>query len=207
MAINNSSKSAILIKRFESLKDDYLEHNDSLKEIIVSLFEVDEEVALNMWEYLLMRNNGFLKDRKTSFSLCSHPFGDILESKGITYCTELLRKDDFLRESLLLYNGNPTYAINDVLIYLADIKDFSFLSELLGLIGQNRYWEQFFFKEALLGILSARGLNYQVANEESYYSQDLINLLYSFSHQRLNDKEKSVFIIELLYHLEIDLPC
>jgi len=192
----------MLLDSFETLKDDYDENYRQLKDIIVMMFDLDEEIGLRLWKQLINDNIYHLKS--PSDLLSGYPFAEIKKIKGIEFCINLIKTDEFIKESLFLNNGNYTYSNYDVFVYLADHKDYKFLYELLLLTQRNKYCNENIFEKALFSIIRAREINLQT-NKTDYFSEELTNFVYQISNECLAGVNKAKFDIELLYRLnEID---
>lgn len=188
----------MLLDSFETLKDDYDENYRQLKDIIVMMFDINEEIGLRLWKQLINDNIYHLKS--SSYFLSSYPFEEIKKLKGVEFCINLIRTDEFIKESLFLNSESYSYSNYDVFVYLANHKDYKLLYELLLLAQRNKYCNENIFENALFSIIRARRIIMQTKAE--YFSEELTDFLYQISNDFLTGVIKAKFDIELLHRLD-----
>ena len=141
--MKNEERKKILENHFDKLKDDYFdlitqnedEYTSSNLEliadsIIIPMFKLDREQAINMWLYMLKKYSGICPN------MCySDIAGHISEKIGPIETYAVLKKRTFFR--IYLYSEGQYSLDVDPIYYALSVSDFDLADELTDLLSKN----------------------------------------------------------------------
>ena len=55
MKISNEKKKEVLLKNFEIINKNFGENGRAMREVVLKMFPIDTETALEMWKYLIKK--------------------------------------------------------------------------------------------------------------------------------------------------------
>ena len=108
------SKKDKLLRSFDVLKDNFIKNSKSIADIVSKMFELDKEMAIDMWTYLINQYNVEL-GKSDAFDLTGAIFYGGRSSIGEAQMDEIVIKNSTIKNAMFLYNRSVQYSGTDII--------------------------------------------------------------------------------------------
>ena len=206
MKMSNDKKKEIYLENFEIIKDNYDENASSLRDVVVMMFPLDKDVAVEMWKYLLKKYKNQLKTDSEDLVSCIIGGGykligrdamnqiicdDSLIKQSVFSDSCYVRTEPCLCFSLGATGGYASYVeAGDIIKYKIETNDLAVANELLDLVYHNPNKKNSWY-EVLDRLMPAKGIT-----EEAY------DLLEMWCEKVETESERAKLRIKMMAYIE-----
>lgn len=145
MKLTTDEKRQIFFDSFEMFKDDWEKNAKTLTRVIAEVAKFDIDSAIQMWIYVLEKNQRRIK---TNDDITSGVFGNLNED-----AYGIVAKNSFIKEAIFLKSSCPWESI-DLITYFVKKSDYYQANELYELIARNKNKSEFNFSEYISSNIS-----------------------------------------------------
>ncbi len=186
MKMNNEKKKEILLKNFEIIKDNYDDNVSSLGEVIQKMLSLDEDVAIDIWKFILNKYKLRIRERG-SYDIT----GRIIYQIGESRFESIITKSTEIKNALFTecyYTSMQAFFIRELItnnaLQLAD--------ELLNLLYNNKYKEDTWYKI----------MDYAMPRDDSDITSEAYELLEIWCDKVQNKEERAKLSIQTLAFID-----
>ena len=202
MAISKERKQQILIESFDSFKDDWNTHYDTLTQAISKMSKIDFEVAIQMWEYLLKNNSSSVK---ADASITSGIFIEL----SMDMYSKLINKSSLIEN--IFTNGCEVFRMSGIMGYLVKTFNYGVLDILFGYVQKNKNVAETIHHSAIFfsyGVIDDYETNlsrmlHDVINESSDLCEESVDF-FSLWIDKVENKTERLKLSVLLLSRESD---
>ena len=198
MAISNEKKKETLIKNFDILKDNYEENGSSLASVVVKMFKLDADTAVDMWTYLLTKHIAAVKD-EGSWSITGSIMYKGGEAIGKERLCEIVLGNPVLKNTIFSFTCDDIHlVVDDIIRRKIETDDLQVADELFDLVYKNKYKNSSWY-EVMDQILEDA--------DDMEISEEAYELLETWCDKVKNKEERaklSVKMLDLLHDDEDD---
>ena len=146
MAISNEKKKETLLKNFDILKDNYDKNGSSLASVVVKMFKIDADTAVDMWTYLLTKHAAAVKGENSWFITGSIMY-DGRKAIGIEKLCEIVLGNPVLKKAIFSYTCDDIHlVVDDIIRRKIETDELQIVDELLDLVYKNKYKNSSWYK-------------------------------------------------------------
>lgn len=103
-----------LLRSFDVLKNDFTKNSQSIADIVSKMFEIDKELAIDMWTYLITEHNVEL-GKSDAFDLTGKIFYGGSSAIGKTEMDEIVIQNNTIKKAMFLFNRSVQYSGVDII--------------------------------------------------------------------------------------------
>ena len=139
MSLSNEKKKETLIKNFNIIKDNYEKNQSSLASVVVKMFKIDTNTAVDMWSYLVTKHVSQLKS-DDAYWLTENIMYKGGEAIGEEEIGEIVLNNPVLKNALFSLAGNDVrLSVCEIIQRKIGEEDLQTADELLSLVYKNKY--------------------------------------------------------------------
>ncbi|MBQ8249700.1 MAG: hypothetical protein IJY93_07470 [Clostridia bacterium] len=125
-----------LLRSFDVLKNDFTKNSKSIADIVSKMFEIDKELAIDMWTYLITEYNVEL-GKSDAFDLTGKIFYGGSSAIGKSEMDEIVIQNNTIKNAMFLYNRSVQYSGVDIIQRKIIDNELQIADELLELSYNN----------------------------------------------------------------------
>lgn len=186
MQMSNEKKKDILLKNFEIIKDKYEGNVESLGLVVQKMLALDEEVALDIWSFLLAKYKSRIRE-SGSYNIT----GNIIYEIGDSRIRDIVIKSPIIKDSLFsqsYYTSMQAYFVRS----LIKQNDLQIADDLLNLLYYNSYKKESWFEI----------MDCAIPHDDSDITSEAYELLEMWCDKVKNKEERAKLSIKMLAFID-----
>lgn len=190
MKMSNEKKKEVLLKNFEIINKNFGENGRTMRDVVLKMFPIDTETALEMWKYLIKE---YEEEIKTGDSWCltGGIYFDVSKILGSGKIDNIVLKNPELKWAIFSIANSVDLSANIIIRNSIDKNDVKLANELFELLYNNHYKEKTWYE-----------IMEDVISYHENISNDMYDLLEMWCDKVENEEERAKLSIKMLDYIE-----
>jgi len=140
----SEKKKELLLQSFDILKNDLEKNSDKIKELIGKVAKFDLHMAIEMWNYILIKGEKYLKDSDTAYRFAGGVIYEIKTRTNKHTILQILKDNRNIAQQVFGESGDICISTLTIISESLKIRDVELADKLLELVYENKNKERSF---------------------------------------------------------------
>lgn len=190
MKMSNEKKKEVLLKNFEIINKNFGENGRAMREVVLKMFPIDTETALEMWKYLIKEYESEIKNGD-SWCLTGGIYFDVSKILGAGKIDNIVLKNPELKRAIFSIASSVDLSANIIIKNAIEKNELQLANELLDLLFNNHYKENSWYE-----------IMEDVISYHENISNEMYDLLEMWCDKVENEEERAKLSIKMLDYID-----